>query len=237
MRWEAVIFDLYGTLVDNFSFLAHERVIAEMSQALGLPEEEFAPLWEGTLHGRHTGRFASIEDNLRYICEALRGDADERSIRAATAVRLRFCRHSLVPRAGAVEVLRTLRGRGYKIGLISDCAPDVPRLWGETPFASLVHVPIFSCVAGFKKPQPQIYRLACRELAVDPSGCLYMGDGSSRELSGARKVGARAVLYRIPLENVYDGRREDVESWQGPEVSALSDVLDLVSEDRGGFAG
>lgn len=228
-RYEAVIFDLYGTLVDNFSFREHERVIRDMSSALGLTEGDFVPLWEETLPDRHIGQFMSIEDNLRHICETLGVSADKEDMSAATEIRLRFSRRSLVPRPEAVDTLGALRNGGHKIGLISDCASDVPGLWSETPFEPLVDVPVFSCAVGLKKPDPKIYRLTCEKLGVAPADCLYIGDGSSKELSGARRVGMRAVLCRVDLEDVYDQRREDVDGWRGAEVSALSETLALVS--------
>ena len=38
----AIIFDLFGTLVDNFSFRRHEQVVTRMATLLGVPRADFA---------------------------------------------------------------------------------------------------------------------------------------------------------------------------------------------------
>jgi phosphoglycolate phosphatase-like HAD superfamily hydrolase len=70
--------------------------------------------------------------------------------------------------------------------------------------------------------------IMCEQLAVNPQACLYVGDGSSRELTGASRVGMHAVLIRVPYEDSDDAHRLDAEEWQGSTVSALEDLLALV---------
>ncbi len=41
MRYDAVIFDLYGTLVDNFPGEAFESTAADMASCLGVPLLDF----------------------------------------------------------------------------------------------------------------------------------------------------------------------------------------------------
>jgi hypothetical protein len=55
-----------------------------------------------------------------------------------------------------------------------------------------------------------------------------VGDGSSRELTGASQVGMHPVLIRVPYEDTYDAYRFDPEEWQGATISALKDILTLV---------
>jgi len=54
-----------------------------------------------------------------------------------------------------------------------------------------------------EKPDPRIYHLALERLKVKPQDCLYVGDGSSHELTGARKVGMHPVQIHVPDEIVY----------------------------------
>jgi putative hydrolase of the HAD superfamily len=78
-----------------------------------------------------------------------------------------------------------------------------------------------------KKPDPRIYDLVCRQLGVEPDRCLYVGDGSSRELTGAREVGMTPILISVPTDQ-YFVEREDASEWTGPVVESLSEVLDFV---------
>ena len=121
-----------------------------------------------------------------------------------------------------------LKQAGYKIGLISDCSSEVPILWPNTPFFSLVDAPIFSCAVGFTKPDPRIYRIVCNRLAVVPQDCLYIGDGGSYELTGASQIGMHTLLIRVPYEDGYDFYRTDAKKWEGPVISRLKDVLTFI---------
>ena len=76
-----------------------------------------------------------------------------------------------------------------------------------------------------KKPDPRIYFMALEQLAIEPQDCLYIGDGSSHELTGALKVGMHPVWIRIPNE---DELRIDEEEWKGTVISSLKEVLILM---------
>ncbi len=78
-----------------------------------------------------------------------------------------------------------------------------------------------------KKPDPRIYRIATDQLGVEPETCLYIGDGSSGELTGAAQVGMHPILLNLP-ENNPDAHQIDKEDWNGPAISSLSEVLMLV---------
>lgn len=230
VNYTAVIFDLFGTLVDSFSPQEYEHVLAQIASALSVPFKDFVRLWLDTFNERAIGVFPNPEANIEYICRMLGVSLKDDRIKAATQIRFNFVFHSLTPRDDAVETLVRLKSKGYKIGLISDCSAEVPVLWEDTPFASLIDMPVFSCSAGLKKPDPRIYQLACERLRVDPKDCLYVGDGSSHELTGASQVGMHPVLIRVPYEDDdnYDIHQREAEDWDGPVISALKDVLALV---------
>ena len=89
---------------------------------------------------------------------------------------------------------------------------------------------MFSCKEGVKKPEPQIYTLAAEKLGVDPEDCLYIGDGSSNELTGATAVGMHPVLIIDPEEDRLGTHRVDFEGdkWKGPIISSLKDILVMI---------
>lgn len=51
MAYEAVIFDLFGTLVDMFSYQEHQHTLSEMAATLCVPLKDFSRLWMETLKG------------------------------------------------------------------------------------------------------------------------------------------------------------------------------------------
>jgi len=69
-------------------------------------------------------------------------------------------------------------------------------------------------------------------MGVQARRCLYVGDGSSQELSGAQRAGMCAVLVRCDHDDSYDVQHLDVVEWQGPAIMTLGDVVPLVDEGR-----
>lgn len=228
MRYQAVIFDLFGTLVDNFSVREHEGVLAEMASVLGVPSDRFIRLWIDTFPQRVTGVLPTLLANIEYICQKLRAHVADDKAELAAQIRFNFTVRSVTPRAGSVETLSHLKSKGLKIGLISDCSMEVPTVWGSTPFVPLFDVTIFSCSAGIKKPDPRIYQIATEQLGVEPQSCLYIGDGSSRELTGASQVGMYPVLIRVSDKERSDAYQIDREDWSGPAISSIEEVLNLL---------
>ena len=226
MSYRAVIFDLFGTLVDNFTKSAHEAVLVEMAARLGAPGPDFVAAWLDSYELRNRGAFPSARENIEYVCRALQYEPAAEALTAAAEMRLDFTRRYLNgPRADAVPTLTLLRQMGHVLGLVSDCAAEVPTLWESTVFAPLITAPVFSCAVKMKKPEPGIYRLACTRLDVAPEECLYVGDGSSHELTGAAAVGMHPVLIRMAHEENEDSYRPDEDTWEGDTVRCLAEVV------------
>jgi putative hydrolase of the HAD superfamily len=227
MKFKAVIFDLFGTLVDNFTYQEHREMLANMADALSIPSEDFIRLWIEGFRERVTGKFATPQSNILYICEKVGVTPVEGQVERAIEIRRQFARESLTPRSDARDTILRLKEMGIKIGLISDCTYEVPTLWDQSAFFDLIDVPIFSCVAGIKKPDPRIYKLALDGLSVNPEECLYVGDGSSHKLTGARKIGMHPVLIQPPYEDE-TAYKVDPEDWKGTKIGALKEILELV---------
>jgi len=223
MKIKAVIFDLFGTLIDSFNAQEYRQVLSEMASSLSLPEDSFYELWTGSFNQRALGVFKTLEESFEFISNQLNKPVNVGGIKKATQIRLNYSKRTLVPRNDAIATLKQLKMLGFKIGLISDCTYEVPKIWEETSLSQHFDSVIFSCSVGIKKPDPRIYHLACSELKVKPKNCLYIGDGSSRELSGALHVGMFPVLIRSPSEK--DSVRIEEEIWDGSRISSLSEIL------------
>jgi putative hydrolase of the HAD superfamily len=236
-RFDAVVFDLFGTLVPEFSrsdFFASVRAAADV---LGVDREAFERGWTRTAHERQTGAYpGGVEENVRAIVAALGGEEpDDGILAAATATRTALYDRWFHPRDGSLEILRELRARGYPIALVSMCAPDTPDRWRASEMAPRVDVAIFSSETGLRKPDPEIYLAACEGLGVEPGRCVYCGDGAYGELTGATAVGMTAVLIRPPDLDVEEALTpEPEEDWRGRTIGDLRELLDILepSVDR-----
>jgi putative hydrolase of the HAD superfamily len=227
MKYQAVIFDLFGTLIDSFSMPDYLDLVAETARIVDAPGEEFLQWWRETFNDRMTGKLPSIKANIEYVCRELGVHPTAEEIAAAAALHRDMARRYLVPRKYALETIAQLKAAGCKIGLISDCSAEVPPLWSDSAFAPLMEVAVFSCRFGIKKPDPRIYLFACEQLGVRPENCLYIGDGSSRELTGAQGVGMFPVQILVPYE-LSDTHRVDTENWPGPVISSFQEIPALL---------
>jgi len=188
----------------------------------------WARLWSNTAEKRSVGAIQTIEANLKYICREMGVRADDVKIKLATRIRFDFLKQTTRPRPDAIEVLSCLKAQGFKVGLISNCSPETPVIWKYTPFVPFFDVVIFSSSSGLKKPDPRIYQLATKQLAVDPRDCLYIGDGESQELTGADQVGMHPVSIRLVYEDSTQPHLANREEWDGPVIPSLREVLTLV---------
>ena len=171
-RYDAVVFDLWGTLVDELTHpeanrLVYRRKTDETADLLGVDRDEFARAWSATSPDRMVGRIPSTEGTLSQICRQLGAEPGADRIRAAAQVRYEYVRDALSPRPGTVETMSTLKQSGFRVGLISNCTEEVSRLWRSTPFAPLVDTAVLSFDAGVAKPDRRIYELAVNGLGSE----------------------------------------------------------------------
>ena len=230
MKYRAVIFDLFGTLVKNFTVQQHEGTLGQMAEILSAPRDEFIQLWYGTFNMRCLGELKTPEENVDYVCRELGIETDKDMVKKAALIRYSLTKDTLIPLPGVIDMLSSLKKQGRKIGLVSDCSSEVPNIWPDTPFESIFDITVFSCTEGVKKPDPQIYRLAAEKLDVNPEDCLYIGDGSSNELTGAAAVGMYPVLIIDPEEDRSGTHRVDFEgdNWNGRVIPSLNEVINIV---------
>jgi putative hydrolase of the HAD superfamily len=98
-----------------------------------------------------------------------------------------------------LAVLRVLRDRGLRLGLVSNVAllPHLMRADLEAlGILDLLDATTFSSELGTRKPDPAIFGDALGKLMVDASATVFVGDRLLDDIGGAQDVGMRAVLTR-----------------------------------------
>ena len=229
LRYEAVVFDLFGTLVSNFTRREYDPVNARMAEAVGVPFSEFWRLVAETGQGFYSGVHSSVEDRIWDICNRHGADPGPLHVEKAARYRYQFMASTLVPEGEVLAALRELKEGGFQLGLISNCGPDVPLLWEQSPLARLIDIPVFSCEERVKKPDVAIYQITCHRLQVQPQQCVYVGDGGSGELTAAAAIGMLPILKRTNLSDIYDKHRPEVESWRGREIDGIGELMGVLS--------
>ena len=227
MRYRAVIFDLFGTLVNSFTRREYDQVNAQMAAAVRVPYAEFWQLMGETYQDGCLGHYNSYEDLVSDVCCRAGVHANLTQITQAATFHYEFIVNAIVPDPEVLEALDNLKKTGYRLGLISDCGPSVPLLFLQSPLARFIDVPVFSCEERIKKPSRDIYQRICQRLQIAPQECIYVGDGSSQELTGAAAIGMLPVLKRTDLRDVYDSHRPEVETWRGLAVDEIKEILEI----------
>ena len=88
MQYKAIIFDLFGTIVNNFSLPVHKKLISRISSILSLLTNRFSQMWHETSKQRGTGIFKIIEECLIYICNLLNTEVNDDKIKECVQLQL-----------------------------------------------------------------------------------------------------------------------------------------------------
>jgi putative hydrolase of the HAD superfamily len=123
----------------------------------------------------------------------------------------------------AAPLLRELRRRGIKVGVLSNTM--WPRILHERVFhrddvLGLIDGAVYSSEIPWTKPHPEAFRAAMAAIGVtDPASCVFVGDRPYDDIFGAKSLGMRGVLIPNSTVPAYDGVVPDA------VISRLSDLL------------
>lgn len=228
MKYKAVIFDLFGTLVDKFPVDESIDILVQMAKAMEVPSDDLVKIWFKTFDERHSGDFNNLEEDTRYAAEKLGVSPTESQIKKAVQINLDYVGNSIKPRPDTSEILTWLKEHGYKVGLLSNWSHEVPAVWDSVPLSRLFDAAVFSSKVGMLKPDPHIYLLAAEKLEVKPEECLYIGDGASRELAGAAAVGMHPVLLDNKDKDSEHPPNAEAEEWTSDRITSLVEIKYLL---------
>lgn len=222
--YRAVVFDFFGTLTRS---VQRGPQHAEIARKLGCDPEAVRGVLDRTFHSRARGTFGSAEATLRWVTEQAGGRPRQSQVQAAVPARVDALKADTRLRPDAASALRALKRRGLSTGVISDCTHELPAFLPSLPVAPLLDAKVFSVEVGVCKPDPAIYLAACEQLDVAAEECVYVGDGGSRELTGAAAVGMTAV--RLDAPDLADHLVFDRDTgFDGPSVRSLTELLTVI---------
>lgn len=228
----AVLFDFGGTLDSDGGhwfdrtcrlYADHSAPvdIARLKDAFYAADTEL----EGNPEVREVGLRALMDRHLALQVRRL----GLRGIDVAAHLADAFVRPMEASLAAARPVLAALKRR-YRLGVVSNFYGNLPAILRESGLAPLLDVVVDSALAGVKKPDPEIFRLALRRLETDAAGACMVGDSLARDLAPARALGMRTIWIHEPEKRAEPG---DFDA----EVTHLPQILDLLRADATGPAG
>ena len=153
--------------------------------------------------GRIKELFRSDPDALATLRQLERGELTDDEFERQFAAIVGIDEHAgligrlfagLGPDEAMLAAVRTARESGLPTGLISNS-------WGTgiydrgISFDGLFDEIVISGEVGLNKPEPEIYRLACERLRVEPAESVFVDD-LRENIAGAEAVGMTGVLHR-----------------------------------------
>jgi putative hydrolase of the HAD superfamily len=224
MKKTAVVIDFFGTLTPSMPGSVWTEHAALSAAPLGIPAASWRAALDGSFAERATGLLGDLPATFRTLAERCGASPSEEQIAQACEARRAAQGSLFVCRGDAIGSLAGLRARGLRLALLSDCSLELPEAWPQLPVAEYFDTAVFSCLAGFRKPDPRLFEMVTTQLGVAPEECLYIGDGGGRELTGATKAGMKALMLRAPDWYLDDPHsRED--DWDGEEVASFTELL------------
>jgi putative hydrolase of the HAD superfamily len=213
-----VIFDLFHTLVHGAA-PDWERAVSEAATIVGVEPAALLAGYHETFRQRQVEW--DSEQAVRILAERAGGSPSPAQVVRAADVRRALARRVLAGvQSSTLDVLDTLRGAGYRLGLVSNATADTSETWPGSALAARFDVAVFSCGVGVAKPDPRIYLAATAALGAQPTECYYVGDGADSELAGAAALGMTVI--RTTQHNDSDP------SWPGTTITSLADLATLL---------
>ena len=195
MRFEAALFDLDGTLVDNMPFHIEAWLAFARKRGLALTAERFEREFAGKLN----------REIFPVLMERALGDDEVASLAEAkeAAYRALYAPH-LEPLPGLVALLERLRSAGVRCA-IATAGPPPNRRFVLDSLGIGAH---FAAVVGAEqvargKPAPDLFLAAARALGVEPAACVVFEDAvhgvTAGRAAGAAVVGVTTMMSEAEL--------------------------------------
>ncbi|MFN2449430.1 MAG: HAD family hydrolase [Candidatus Baltobacteraceae bacterium] len=215
-EFRAVLFDLDDTLHDDtLAFttaaqdVAHEVAAEHGIDALALKKAYIAEA-EGFWH-RLSGE--QVRTRMTHLRETLwanalgavgLSDPALAQTSASNYYSYRQKRYELFP--GALDLLRGLKARGIKIGLVTNGFSETHR----DKLAVLQIAEYFDALflpdeTGLVKPDPMLFAQACRRLGVAPAHSVMVGDRYDRDITGAAQAGLYTIWVNVRADALPPG--------------------------------
>lgn len=118
----------------------------------------------------------------------------------------------------ARPVLEALAAR-YPLALVSNFYGNIEAVLADFGLARYFRAVIESAVVGVRKPDPEIFRLGCRALGLEPPQVLVVGDSFRKDILPARAAGCPTLWLKGR------GWTPDEDARQDPDaISTLGEV-------------
>lgn len=191
MKYQAVIFDLFETLITEWGHKKYTK--NEMCSELGVEREKFDVYWNQKERERYSGEI-SFADSILFVCEKCGNKIDDLTLSRIIDKRIRtksLCFEYINP--DLYLLLECLKAKGLKLAIISNCSSEEVKVIRQSRIYEYFNQVILSYEIKMQKPDVRIYKKASDLLGVAADECIFIGDGGNNELEGAKLAGMEAI--------------------------------------------
>lgn len=220
-RW--IFFDLFDTLatVDEEVYYAGKRAAAE---GAGVPFEAFLRVWRETSAEASVGRLRTPFERAFKALSAL-GVSDRAAAAEVARLDVETIQKCVRLYDGGEECLKSLRERGFRLGLISNATATTAFVVSPLRLRELLDLLVFSYEAGVVKPDRAIFDRALARASCRAEEALFVGDGANRELDAARDLGFGTLWMDHPVKAHSFRDPDGLSSPDHPRVASFSELL------------
>lgn len=222
---KAIYFDLFFTLI----IPAYEKESNEYD-ILGLSVNEWEKYAENDVlyRERALGHVKSEMEIINKIVDTIPFSVSEIQREKILAERENRMKTALqnVPK-DILEILAQLKAKHIKLGLISNADMIDCKYWEQSKLFPFFDDAVFSCNVKFLKPDRHIYELAMQHLSVLPDESMFVGDGGSEELYGAKSLGMKTI-FSESLEIKSEEKRNNIMKYVDYHIKNFAEILNCI---------
>lgn len=221
---KAVFFDLFFTLINpRYSDINEYNVVGISAMEWEKYAEDSTLYRERALGNVRTEK--EIIDRIVDIMPCNLNELQKQEILQRREERMK--RALLTIDNKILDTLRKLYDKDIKIGLISNADMIDSKHWDKSPLSEFFDIAIFSCNVGILKPEPEIYKLAMDRLGSKPEDSIFIGDGGSDELYGAKMAGMKTIFTEY-LERKSSDKIERIKLYADYHVDSFDELLKYI---------
>ncbi|HBC98374.1 MAG TPA: haloacid dehalogenase [Lachnoclostridium sp.] len=218
---KAVFFDLFFTLIYPSYLIENEYDVIGISPSEWESYAENNILYDERAKGKIRNERQIIDRIVNIMPYKVTGE-QKRKILLKREERMKRALLSVDNKV--LEILGRVREKGVKIGLISNADIIDIKYWNDSPLSAFFDSVIFSCDVGILKPETEIYQLAMKRLNVKPEESIFIGDGGSNELFGARRAGMKTIFSEY-IDCKSKIQKEMIIKYSDYHIESFDDIL------------
>lgn len=188
-----VVFDMGQVLITwNAETLLDSVGVAKEDQSILIREVFKSVAWVRLDRGTY------LEDD---VLAEIKPRIPQRLHWAAEEIVCAWWKNHIYPTPGMAELVRELKGSGYRIYLLSNANLNLRTYFGKIPGSECFDGLMVSAEEKLLKPQHEIYEALCSRFDLQPEECFFVDDVPAN-IEGASCIGMRGAVFYGDLERL-----------------------------------